>query len=243
MEEKKPFVKEVRIDGETYPMYNVTIKGIPMVIASPALAYKIDKCIQDDQYLNPIGEMDGKQCTIKDIDETFTYIFGDDENLNPTENEVIESVEDVMEIEEYQQREATFQRAVSKGNRQVLFLNPQDDKVHSLLEMEPGSNKFIDVEDKTIVPDEQMNSWINIDDRVTNVHYLKRPVTSFRCMINGEQQMAVKLDRTSAYVVNRLLGLHAPQSYIQGFLRLKAAETYLDLLKGPTQERSKGLGL
>ena len=41
--------------------------------------------------------MDGHECTIADIPDTFFYIFGDENNPNPTCSEVFESIMDVYE--------------------------------------------------------------------------------------------------------------------------------------------------
>lgn len=126
---KQPFVTEVKIDGETYPLYNVTIKGIPLVVASPALADKIDECIQENHYLEEMCEMNGESCTVQEVDERFYYIFGDEDNLTPTPEEVIESIEDVMDEKEFEALKAEAERKVTLNRITDIRVKTDDNRM------------------------------------------------------------------------------------------------------------------
>ena len=144
MENKKPATKDVIIEGETFALYDVTVNGRQVYVASSQLNQKIDECILKDLYIEKICMMDGKKCTVKDVDNSFQYVYGEFENnMTPSEKEVVESVVNTMKNEAQAKFDREFKTALLNGNKQCLFLDKQTNQIHSLIEIIPGSNKYI----------------------------------------------------------------------------------------------------
>lgn len=122
MEEKKPNSKDIIIDGEVYPLYDVTINDKQMFVASPTLYNKIDECIMNGRYYENICEMDGKTFSVSDVDDTFEYFYGDfEKTMDPSEKDVIESIMDAIAGEEQAEFERAFEKAVLNGKSNICI--------------------------------------------------------------------------------------------------------------------------
>ena len=242
MEEKKPKTKEILIDGESYELYDVTVKGRQVYVAPPLLYKKINECIINGMYHENICQMDGKTCTIRDVDDTFQYVYNDFENnMTPSEKDVIECVEDSMNFEEQVDFYREFNKAVMNGNKQFLYMDKQTNQIHSLIETAPGSNKYISANYTERISDERLAQMVNINDRITDVVLINQAQPAIRCKIDGQQQMATKLDADSKYTLYRMNVDEYPKTYIQEYLRLKAAEMHFPLLLGIDESRSQNM--
>ena len=240
MENKKPASKDVIIEGETFALYDVTVNDRQVYVASSQLNKKIDECILKDLYDEKICIMDGEKCSVKDVDNSFQYIYGELENKKtPSEKEVIESVVEDMKNEAQAKFDREFETAVLNGNKQYLFMDKQTNQIHSLIEIIPGSNKYISANLKERISDEKLGRMVNINDRISDVVFIEKPHPSLRCKIDGKQQMALKLDMTASYSLGRMNELKYPKGYIQEYLRLKAAEMHSTLLVGLDESRSQ----
>ena len=157
MENKKPASKDVIIEGETFALYDVTVNDKQVYVASPRLYNKIDKCISNGLYHENICEMDGKICSIMDVNHSFQYVYIDSQNnIDPSEKEVIEYVLEAMESERQAEFDREFKRAVLNGNNQYLYWDKQTKQFHSLIETEPGSGKYISTNYTERIGDERL---------------------------------------------------------------------------------------
>ena len=87
----------VKVYGVEYKIYEVESNGKTYQAAEPKLYERINKAIEDDGYLHPDAEIEGVPCSIQDVDDLYCYVFGDEENDNPTEQDIIDSLIDVID--------------------------------------------------------------------------------------------------------------------------------------------------
>lgn len=93
MEVKKVIINDV----ECNLFVDVLIKGKKICVASPQLNEEIVKLIEKGHFSDSTCIFDGKKVLLSEVDKMYYYIYGDEDNLNPTEQEVIESIEDVLD--------------------------------------------------------------------------------------------------------------------------------------------------
>ena len=249
MEQKKPFITEVKIDGEIYPLYNIEIKGKSLNVASPSLNKKIEECIDNGDYFNEICEMDGKVCTVEVVDNTYCYVFGDEENLNPTMEEVIESIEDVIlnenrkpkfYVPQEEELKQLFKDAIRNNALQLIYLDKQTNEVCSLVHIDTPEGKHVVTDGKKALTYDEFNRYNCFDGNVTDVVLINYPAYAVRCKINGVQMMAEKLDAKTLNTLKTMQLNNYPNNYIYNCLRLKAAEIHVDLLNGIEQSQKQG---
>ena len=91
---------QVTIEKENFNIYVVTIQGEEVNVAEPRLEDKMIELIENDKYCESYKcSINGKESSITEVSDLYYYVFGDTENLNPSEEEVIESISDVYEAE------------------------------------------------------------------------------------------------------------------------------------------------
>ena len=88
---------EVKIEEQPFALFQIQINNEDLIVASPALDNRIHELILENRWCDEIAEMDGKTCSVRDIEEMYYYVFGNEDNEKPTEQEVVESIMDVME--------------------------------------------------------------------------------------------------------------------------------------------------
>lgn len=93
MEVKKVIINNI----ECNLFVDVPIKGKKICVASPQLDEEIAKLIEKGHFSDSTCIFDGKKVLLSEVDEMYYYVYGDEDNLNPTEQEVIESIEDVLD--------------------------------------------------------------------------------------------------------------------------------------------------
>ena len=91
---------QVTIEKENFNIYVVTIQGEEVNVAEPRLEDKMIDLIENDKYCKSNKCLiNGKESNVTEVSDLYYYVFGDTENLNPTEKEVIESISDIYEAE------------------------------------------------------------------------------------------------------------------------------------------------
>lgn len=95
-------IKKVVINNVECNLYeNVLIKNKKVRVASPQLDSEIAKLIEEGHYSDTMCTIDGENVSVQVVDEYY-FVYGDEENLNPTEQEIIESIEDVLDDNDIQ---------------------------------------------------------------------------------------------------------------------------------------------
>lgn len=87
----------VTIKGELFRVYAVTYLGRKVNVAEPKLEDAIQGCINNNEYCYDVASIEGKACSVEDVSDLYYYVYGDEDNDNPTEQDIIDSISDVWE--------------------------------------------------------------------------------------------------------------------------------------------------
>lgn len=90
---------KVIINGiETELYIDVAIHGNLISVASPILEREMNKIIENDGYYTDDVWVNGTKMKANKLDGMYFYVYGDEDNLHPTEEEIIESIDDVYQV-------------------------------------------------------------------------------------------------------------------------------------------------
>lgn len=87
----------VTIKGESFRIFVVTYLGRKVKVAEPKLEDAIQDCINNDEYCCNFASIEGKVCSVEDVSDLYYYVYGDEDEGNPTEQNIIDSISDVWE--------------------------------------------------------------------------------------------------------------------------------------------------
>lgn len=87
----------VSVKDKPFKIYVVNYDGEEVNVAEPKLESAIDECIQDNEYYDNCAKIEGEECSVSDVSDLYYYVFGDEDNDNPSEQDIIDSISDVWE--------------------------------------------------------------------------------------------------------------------------------------------------
>jgi len=87
----------VQIKNKSFKVYVITYEGEEVNVAEPKLEQAVLECIEVNEFCDNCASINGKPCMVSEVSDLYYYIFGDENNNNPTEQDIINSIADVWE--------------------------------------------------------------------------------------------------------------------------------------------------
>lgn len=87
----------VRIKNKNFKVFVITYQGYKVNVAEPRLETEIIDSIEHDGFFNNCASIEGKPCNVEDVSDLYYYVFGDVNNINPTEDDIINSISTIWE--------------------------------------------------------------------------------------------------------------------------------------------------
>lgn len=87
----------VKIKNKSFKVYVITYEGKAVNVAEPRLEQAILECIELNEFCDTCASIENVPCMISKVSDLYYYVFGDEDNSNPTEQDIIDSIADVWE--------------------------------------------------------------------------------------------------------------------------------------------------